>query len=96
MVTTAPETLTSLVTLKTSTCELLALNNVIFPVPTLTYSSKVKVISAADPIPVALSAGELEERVGAIISAAVKLSVVASLIPAYELALASSKAVAAI
>ena len=62
----------------------------------MTFSSKVRVIFAAEPIPVALSAGELDDSVGAIISAAVKLSVVASFIPAYELPLASSKAVAAI
>ena len=60
------------------------------------FSLKVRVILAFEATPVALSAGELDERVGAIISAAVKLSDVALLMPAYELPLASSNAVAAI
>ena len=50
------------------------------PVPTECFA-KVRVMLAFEATPVALSAGELDERVGAIISAAVKLSDVALLMP---------------
>ena len=43
-----------------------------------------------------MSAGEVEARVGLTLSTAMKLSVVVSLMPAYELPLVSSIAVAAI
>ena len=54
------------------------------------FSSNVRVMFALEATPVALSAGELEDSVGAIISAAVKFNDVVSLMPAYELPLASS------
>ena len=67
----------------------------ILPVPTAIFSSNVRVMFALEATPVALSAGELEDSVGAIMSAAVKFYDVVSLIPAYELPLASSSAVPA-
>ena len=68
---------------------------VILPLPAATFSLNVKTMFAPTATPVALSAGEADERVGAVASAAVKFIVVVLLIPAKELPLASSKAVAA-
>ena len=65
------------------------------PFSASTASLNVKTILVSTAIPVALSAGVDDDRVGAPISAVVKLRVVASLIPAYELLELSSNAVAA-
>ena len=69
---------------------------IIFPLSASTASLNVKTILALTPIPVAPSVGTDDDKVGAPISAVVKLSVVASEIPAYELLELSSNAVAAI
>ena len=55
---------------------------VILPLATSTASLKVRTILASTATPVAPSAGVEEDRVGLVTSAIVKLSVVASLIPA--------------
>ena len=64
------------------------------PLPTTTFSSNVSIMFASTATPVALSAGELDAIAGPALSAAVKLKVVVSLIPAKELPLVSSIAVA--
>ena len=56
--------------------------SVILPLPAATFSLNVKVMFAPTATPVALSAGELDDNVGAATSAAVKLSDVVSLMPA--------------
>ena len=66
------------------------------PLSASTASLKLRTIFASTAIPVAPSAGVDDDKVGAVTSAVVKLSVVASLIPAYELLELSSNAVAAI
>ena len=55
------------------------------PLSASTASLNVKTIFALTPITVAPSVGTDDDKVGAPISAVVKLSVVASEIPAYEL-----------
>ena len=55
---------------------------VTFPDVALTLSLKVRTIFALTAIPVALSAGVEDERVGAILSSVVKLNAVVELIPA--------------
>ena len=68
----------------------------ILPVSTSTASEKLRTILLVVATAVALSAGEEELKEGLVSSAVVKLYVVLSLIPAYELLEESSKAVAAI
>ena len=69
---------------------------IIFPLSASTASLKLRTIFASTAIPVASSAGVDDDKVGALTSAVVKLSVVASEIPAYELLELSSNAVVAI
>ena len=66
------------------------------PVSTSTASEKLRTILLVVATAVASSAGEEELKEGLVSSAVVKLRVVVSLIPAYELLEESSKAVAAI
>ena len=68
--------------------------SVILPLPAATFSLNVRTMFAPAATPVALSVGEVDESIGATTSAAVKLKVVVSLIPAKELPLVSSIAVA--
>ena len=68
----------------------------ILPVSTSTASEKLRTILLVVATAVALSAGEEELKEGFVSSAVVKLRVVVSLIPAYDLLKESSKAVAAI
>ena len=84
IVTTLPDTLTKPdPTAIVSAVAPPVLNNVMFPLSASTLSLNVKTIFASTATPVALSAGELETRVGETLSAAdVKFSVVASAIPA--------------
>ena len=56
--------------------------SVILPLPTTTLSLNVRIMFASTTTPAALSAGELEAIDGPALSAAVKLSVVVSLMPA--------------
>ena len=67
---------------------------VTLPLPATTFSLKVRTMFALTATPVALSAGELDETVGAATSATVKFTVVVSLIPGKELPSVSSIAVA--
>ena len=66
------------------------------PLSASTASLKLRTILASTAIPIAPSDGVDDDKVGALTSAVVKLSVVASEIPAYELLELSSNAVAAI
>ena len=68
----------------------------ILPLPATTFSLNVRTMFASTATPVASSAGVDDESVGPATSAAVKLSVVASLIPAKEFPATSSKPEAAI
>ena len=56
--------------------------SVMLPLSTSTASLKVRTILASTATPVAPSAGVEEDRVGFVVSAVVKFSVVASVIPA--------------
>ena len=67
---------------------------VILPLPATTFSLKVRTMFELTATPVALSAGELDESVGAATSATVKFNVVLSFIPGKELPPVSSIAVA--
>ena len=69
---------------------------VMLPLSRSTTSSKFRMILSLTPIPVALSAGDEEDKIGAPTSAVVKLSAVVLEIPTKELPAASSKAVASI
>ena len=69
---------------------------VIFPLSGSTSSSNVKTILLFVATPVALSAGLEDDKVGLVLSTVVKLRAVVLDIPAYELLLPSSKAVASI
>ena len=69
---------------------------VIFPLSASTASSNVKTILLFVATPVALSVGLEDDKVGLVLSTVVKLRAVVLDMPAYELLLPSSKAVASI
>ena len=88
---TAPE-----VTSISSRSVLSLLYNLKSPEPALTASLNVNTIFAPTATPVALSAGEVETKVGFTVSTEIKFNDEELLMPAYELPTASSNAVAAI
>ena len=55
---------------------------VMFPLSTSTFSLKLRTIFESFAIPVALSAGDEEDKVGLAVSDVVKLNAVVELIPA--------------